>query len=86
MLIQTIAIFFYILEGSESSLTENVDCNLHFINLLQRYGIDYLALKFKTILDFIDFLKQKRSVSEYSKIFKYYSYTDIITALKSLLC
>lgn len=85
MLIQTIALY-YILEGSESSLTENVDCNLHFINLLQRYGPDYLALKFKTILDFIDFLKQKRSVWEYRKIFKYYSYTDIITALKSLLC
>lgn len=84
MLIQTIALF-DIIEGSESSLTENVDSNLHFINLLQRYGIDYLALK-KTILDFIDFLKQKRSVWEYRKIFKYYSYTDIITALKSLLC
>lgn len=85
MLIQTIALF-DIIEESKSSLTENVDCNLHFINLLQRYGIDNLALIFKTILDFIDFLKQKRSVSEYSKIFKYYSYTDIITALKSLLC
>lgn len=50
MLIQTIALF-DIIEGSESSLTENVDCNLHFINLLQRYGIDYLALILKTILE-----------------------------------
>lgn len=63
MLIQTIALF-DIIEESKSSFTENVDCNLHFINLLQRYGIDYLALIYKTILDFIDFLKQKRSVWE----------------------
>lgn len=50
MLIQTIALF-DIIEEIKSSLTENVDCNLHFINLLQRYGIDYLALIFKTILE-----------------------------------